>query len=147
MRKETCLLILLSCFIIIGCRSALLDTMRENEAAEKRLVEKDVELRTLEDQNKYLLQEKEKLASDLDHQTMTLEELNARLNELKLENSRIKAATDAEKKKKTKAARSLERYSKEVKTLSGDNDLSISEKEQKIKKLKQQIKENLEQEF
>ena len=145
MRKETCVLILLSCFTMIGCRSALLDTMRENEEREKRLVVKDEQLRTLEYQNQYLLQEKEKLASDLGQQTMTLNELDARLNELIVENSKIKAATDAEKKKKEKAARSLKQYSKDVQTLSGNNDLSIAEKEKRIKKLKQQIKENLQQ--
>jgi hypothetical protein len=131
--------------MMIGCRSALLDTMRENEEREKRLVVKDEQLRTLEYQNQYLLQEKEKLASDLGQQTMTLNELDARLNELIVENSKIKAATDAEKKKKEKAARSLQQYSKDVQTLSGDNDLSIAEKEKRIKKLKQQIKDNLQQ--
>ncbi len=144
MRKEICVLILLSCFMMIGCRSALLDTMRENEEREQRLVVKDEQLRTLEDQNQYLLQEKEKLALDLEQQTMTLDELNARLTELKVENSRIKAATDTEKKKKAKLARSLDQSSKEVKTLSGDKDLSI-QKEEKIKKLKQQIIEILQQ--
>jgi uncharacterized protein YoxC len=145
MRKETCVLILLSSFIMIGCRSALLDTMRENEEREQRLVVKDEQLRALEDQNQYLLQEKEKLASDLNQKTMTLDELNSRLNELIVENSRIKAATVAEKKNKAMAVRNLERYSKEVKSLSGDKDLSISEKEKRIKQLKQQIIENLQQ--
>ena len=145
MRKEICLLILLSCFMMIGCRSALLDTMRQNDAAEKNLFVKAEQLRTIEDQNQHLLQEKEKLASDLAQQTRTLDNLNARVNELNAENSRMKAATDAEKKKKAKAARSLERYSKEVKTLSGNNDLTISEKEERIKKLEKQINEILQQ--
>ncbi|MDD5320738.1 MAG: hypothetical protein PHD43_09045 [Methylococcales bacterium] len=122
-----------------------MDTMRENEEREQRLVVKDEQLRALEDQNQYLLQEKEKLASDLNQKTMTLDELNSRLNELIVENSRIKAATVAEKKNKAMAVRNLERYSKEVKSLSGDKDLSISEKEKRIKQLKQQIIENLQQ--
>ena len=147
MKKKVKLLILLFILFGSGCNSALLQTISENEETQQRLKSKSNELDSLNEQTRQLLLEKDKLVSDLSQKSMTLEELNARLEKLKLENSRIQATTDAEQQKKAALTERLTQYLEEINTLNGDPHLSIEAKEKRIKELKQQIREQLNQEF
>lgn len=143
MRIRLRLLPLMLVLVVSGCNSALLQTRRENQETEQRLVDKNMELRTLDEQNQYLLAEKNRLSADLNQQSMTLDELNARLTELQRENSRIKTTTRAEQAKKAKMQQSLDTYSRKVAALSNDDQLTVEEKKKKIDALKQQIRKYL----
>lgn len=140
MQKKMKILLILSYLAMSGCKSALLELKKDNQITKERIDRKETELIKLKDQNQHLLYEKDKLLSELDQKNITLDELNARLAKLKAANSQIKATTDAERKKQAKLSRSLDYYSRKIKTLNNDNRLGIEEKKKRGEELKQQIK-------
>src|SRR5262245_40447775 len=101
MNKAVCVFIFGTVFSFAGCgQSALLQMRRENTEAETRIATKEQELKTEDDQQVVLLREQKNLLAELDSKQMTLNELNAKLDNLRKNNARIKADTEAQQKQK-----------------------------------------------
>jgi len=134
----------------VGCQSALLTTMNENKAAEERISRKENELNALDtqqaallNQQKILLANMDNLTADLDAKQMSLKELDARLDNLRKENARIKTETAAQQKKKESLDLEIKKSQAEIVALDKDNRLSDAEKRKKIEDLKKQISAHL----
>jgi chromosome segregation ATPase len=140
MLKKLRVLLILSFLTLLGCKSALLELQKDNEIRADRITIKEVELGKLGDQNQQLLNEKNKLLSELDQKNITLNELNARLAKLKAANSQIRAVTDAERKKQAALSRKLDEYTGQINTLNKDKHMGLEEKKKEIEELKQNIK-------
>src|SRR5262249_36836100 len=133
-----------SLILFAGCgQSALMQMRSDNEAAEARIATKQGELRAQEDQQAALLKEQKSLLSELDNKQLTLDELNAKLNALRTENTRIKADTAAQQKQKESLDLQIKKYQADVAALQKDNRLPDDEKRRRIDDLKKQISAQL----
>ena len=144
MTKAVDVLTFASLILFAGCgESALMQMRRDNAAAETRIATKEGELRAQEDQRTALLKEQKSLLSELDNKQMTLDELNAKLNALRTENTRIKADTAAQQKQKESLDLQIKKYQADVAALQKDNRLPDDEKRRRIDDLKKQISAQL----
>ena len=116
---------------------------RDNAATETRIATKEGELKAQEDQRAALLREQKNLLSELDNKQMTLNELSAKLDNLRRENARIKADTEAQQKQKESLESQIKKYQGEVVALQKDNRLPDDEKRRRIDDLKKQISAHL----
>jgi chromosome segregation ATPase len=140
MQKKLRTLLILSFLALFGCKSALLELQKDNEIRADRIKTKEVVRDNLEDQNQQLLNEKNKLLSELDQKNITLNELNARLAKLKAANLQIRAVTDEERKRQAALSGKLDNYTREINTLKKDKHMGLEEKKKEIEELKQNIK-------
>jgi len=144
MNKAAGVFIFASGLLFAACaQSALMQVRSDNEAAEARIATKEQELKATEDQRTALLQEQKKLMSELETKPMTLDELNAKLEDLRKENARIKTDTAAQQKKKEDLELQIRKYKADIAALQKNNRLSDDEKIRRIEDLKKQISEHL----
>ncbi len=144
MYKRMKIFLIVFCFTMSGCKSALLEMKNDNQIKEERIAWMESELKRLEDQKQQFLDETNKLQAVLNKKNITKDELIAQIDKVKVANSKIKAATDIEENKKVALSRSLDDYLEKIQTLNSDDRLSIEEKEKRNEELKQQIKEIME---
>jgi chromosome segregation ATPase len=138
--------------LFTGCeQSALLQIRRDNAATETRIATKEDQLKAQEDQRAALLREQKDLLSELDTNQITLKELDAKLDNLRKENARIKADSEAQQKQKeslesqiTKMKGISEKYQTEINALQKNDRLSADEKRKRIDELRKQIKAHFE---
>jgi chromosome segregation ATPase len=138
--------------LFTGCgQSALLQMRRDNAATETRIATKEDQLKAQEDQRAALLREQKDLLSELDTNQITLKELDAKLDNLRKENARIKADSEAQQKQKeslesqiTKMKGISEKYQTEINALQKNDRLSADEKRKRIDELRKQIKAHFE---
>jgi len=144
MNKAAGVFIFASGLLFAACaQSALMQVRSDNEAAEARIATKEQELKATEGQRTALLQEQKKLMSELETKPMTLDELNAKLEDLRKENARIKTDTAAQQKKKEDLELQIRKYKADIAALQKNNRLSDDEKIRRIEDLKKQISEHL----
>ncbi len=124
--------------------SALMELRRENVATEERVDKKVQELEYLQNQQKLLLEKQKNLLSDLKTRQITLNELEAELENLREANARIKVESEGQRKKKEDLELQLRRYQEEIDALRSDDRLSDEEKRKRIKDLEEQIRTDLE---
>jgi len=124
----------------IGCQSALLSTVRENERSEQRINEKEQDLQYLENQNTKLTEEKQRLLSELDNKELTLNGLYSRLDDLEKENALIEADTSSQKKQRQNFKKQIKTYKYQINAVKNNNQLSVQEKQKKIEALKKEVK-------
>jgi len=84
------------------------------------------------------------LLSDLKTRQITLNELEAELENLREANARIKVESEGQRKKKEDLELQLRRYQEEIDALRSDDRLSDEEKRKRIKDLEEQIRTDLE---
>jgi chromosome segregation ATPase len=138
--------------LFTGCgQSALLQMRRDNAATETRIATKEDQLKAQEDQRAALSREQKNLLSELDTNQITLKELDAKLDNLRRENARIKADSEAQQKQKeslesqiTKMKGISEKYQTEINALQKNDRLSADEKRKRIDELRKQIKAHFE---
>lgn len=144
MNKTAGVFIFAAGFLFAACaQSALMQIRSDNEAAEARIATKEQELKATEDQRAALLNEQKKLMSELETKPMTLDELNAKLENLRKQNARIKTDTAAQQKKKESLELQIGKYKADIAALQKDNRLSDDEKKRRIEDLKKQISAHL----
>jgi len=121
-----------------------MELRRENVATEERVDKKVQELEYLQNQQKLLLEKQKNLLSDLKTRQITLNELEAELENLREANARIKVESEGQRKKKEDLELQLRRYQEEIDALRSDDRLSDEEKRKRIKDLEEQIRTDLE---
>ena len=84
------------------------------------------------------------MLSDLKTRQITLNELEAELENLREANARIKVESEGQRKKKEDLELQLRRYQEEIDALRSDDRLSDEEKRKRIKDLEEQIRTDLE---
>jgi hypothetical protein len=124
-----------------GC--TLMELDRQNKEAEQRINGKVQELRDLQNQQKVLLGEQKRLLQEKNSQQMTLDELDAKLDEARRENTRIAKTTTEQQKQKENIELQLQRYQKEIADLRKDDLSSDKAKKEKIEDLRKKIDEYL----
>ena len=145
MRRLFSLLVPSVFFFLTACgSSALMELRRENVVTEERIGKKVQELEYLQNQQKLLLEKQKNLLSDLKTQQITLNELEAELENLREANARIKGESEGQRKKKEDLELQLRRYQEEIDALRGNDRLSDEEKRKRIKDLEGQIRADLE---
>lgn len=145
MRRLFSLLVPSVFFFLTACgSSALMELRHENVATEERIGKKVQELEYLQNQQKLLLEKQKNLLSDLKTQQITLNELEAELENLREANARIKVESGGQRKKKEDLELQLRRYQEEIDALRSNDRLSDEEKRKRIKDLEEQIRTDLE---
>lgn len=128
-----------------GCeQSALMQLSRETNEAEQRVVVKQQHLSGLEEQNRALVDEKNRLLRELETQQVSLSDLDSRLAALRKENARMAAHTERDRQDRAHAEAALQKYQNQVSTLSTDGQLSAEVRRKRIDALKKEIKTYLE---
>lgn len=141
MRRTFILFTVCFAWMLSGCeQSALMSMRRQNLQAEQRIATKQAELEQLQYQQRVLQEDKERLLSELDSQQMTLDQLSTRLDQLQRQNARIKADTAQQVKTQQKLNARIQQYQQEIDALQRNDQISLQEKQQRIKELKQKIK-------
>jgi chromosome segregation ATPase len=126
---------------LIGC--ALRELQRDIQEKEQRIPIKEEELKNLEKQQSILEEEKKSLLSDLDNKQMTLNNLYARLKNLRRENAHLKTYTAQQRKKQMNFEVQTQQYMNEIDTIKNNDQISNEEKNKRIQELKNQIRDNL----
>lgn len=128
-----------------GCaQSALMQLSRETNDAEQRVLVKQQHLSGLEERNRALMEEKNRLLRELETQQVSLSDLDSRLAALQKENARMTAHTERERQDRSHADAALRKYQHQVSTLTTDNQLSTDAKRKRIDALKKEIRTYLE---
>jgi len=128
-----------------GCEhSALMRMSRENEAAERRIYQKEYYVGDLQNQNRRLAEEKTQLIAELNTKKLTLSEMSARLEVLRHQNASVAATNEAKRREKGKVEARLRQYQREISSLNSDTSLSDSAKRERIEKLRSEIRVYLE---
>lgn len=128
-----------------GCeQSALMQLSRETNEAEQRVLVKQQHLSGLEEQNRALIEEKNRLLRELETEQVSFSDLDSRLAALRKENARMTARTERERQDRAHADAALRKYQHQVSTLTTDNQLSPDAKRKRIDALKKEIKTYLE---
>lgn len=128
-----------------GCEhSALMQISRENEAAEKRIYQKQHSVGDLQDQNRQLAEEKNRLIAELNTKKLTLSEMSSRLGVLRHQNANVAATNEAKRREKERVEARLRQYQGEISSLKSDTSLSDSAKRDRIEKLRSEIRTYLE---
>lgn len=144
MRTIIWLLIFFLVSALSACeQSALLTMRRQNEEAQRRIIEKEQELVYLDAQNRALLENRDRLVDELDNRQMTLNDLNERLGDLRRENARLKAGTDSQRRQQQEIEFQIQRYQDEIASLENNPHLSVAEKTKRKEELEQQIRDYL----
>jgi chromosome segregation ATPase len=143
MNKPLCALSFCA-FLIAACeQSALLQMRRENVEREGRIASKERELTTHEDQRTALVREQKNLLAELETKQMTVNELNAKLDQLRKENARTQAETEAQQKKKETLELQLKKYQADIAGVQKNERLPAEDKRKRIEELKKQISAHL----
>ncbi len=128
-----------------GCeQSALVQLSRETEEAEQRVLVKQQHLSGLEEQNRALVEEKNRLLRELETQQVSLRDLGSRLAALRKENAGMAAHTERERQNRAHTDAALRKYQQQVSTLTTHDQLSPDAKRKSIDALKNEIKTYLE---
>lgn len=124
-----------------GCEhSALMRISRENEAAERRIYQKEHYVANLQDQNRRLAEEKNRLIAELNTKKLTLSEMSSRLEVLRNQNASVAATNEAKRREKQQVEARLRQYQGEISSLDSDTSLSDSAKRDRIEKLRSEIR-------
>jgi len=144
MRSSLYYLAVLGFLLLEGCQSALLTIKDEGDARAERIEEKQRELEDLEAHNEALKVEKERLLTELDKRELSLSDLSLSLVRLRQENEKIVADSVRLQKQKKEVDEKIMQYENEIQHLTSDGELSVEEKERRIKYLKEEIRAYLE---
>jgi septal ring factor EnvC (AmiA/AmiB activator) len=132
-----------------GC--TLMQISRENEAAERRIYQKQYYVGDLQNQNRRLAEENRQLAeektrviAELNAKKLTLSEMSSRLELLRRQNASIAATNEAKRREKEQVEARLRQYQGEISSLNSDTSLSDSAKRDRIEKLRSEIRMYLE---
>lgn len=128
-----------------GCEhSALMRMSRGNEAAERRIYQKEYYVGDLQNQNRQLAEEKNRLVAELNTKKLTLSEMSSRLEVLRHQNASVAATNEAKRREKEQVEARLRQYQREISSLNSDTGLSESAKRDRIDKLRSEIRMYLE---
>jgi septal ring factor EnvC (AmiA/AmiB activator) len=128
------------CLPLALAACALAQMQREIPEKEHSIYVKESELRDLEDQQKKLVEEKQRLRSEIDSKRMTADDLYVKLDNLRRENARIKASTDQQRDQKKNFEMRVRQYMDQTNALKNNAQLPEEEKKRRIQELKDQIK-------
>ncbi len=138
-----CVLIPLS-----GC--TVMEMRKDVQQREVRIESKAAQLKEADQQHDALKQRQVALVSDLNSRQMTLEDLQARLDQLQAQNRRVAASSDEQKARQRDIDRQIalqkqevERQKLDIARLEKTNAISDEKKRERIQALKNEIRKQL----
>ena len=137
---HTLLFLVAICSYAVICGCTLAKLQQESSAMETRIDQKEQDLKQLENRQTVLMAERQKLLSELDDKQVTLNELYAGLDRLRIENARLKVDNERQQREKQRAEAEIQKFQAEISRLNSDNRLPDKVKRERIESLKKQIK-------
>lgn len=133
----------LSLSLLSGC--TIIEMQNQNEAAVQRIGEKGHQAEQIEQENRMLHAEGQRLAAELKDKQLSLTDLTNRLTALRQQNEKLQAGTLEERNKKAAVDAKIQSYQREIATLGNgrSSEISPAQKAQRVEELKSRIRDYL----
>jgi chromosome segregation ATPase len=133
--------VLILAAFLSGCTIA--ELQRQERAGTERVRLKEVNLHAEQERTDALSSQKEQLTAELSHRQVSLDELNARVDQLQAANARDYAANDAARLERQRLIGKIRELNVQLVALQQSTDTATEQKQQRIEYLKQQVSAQL----
>jgi chromosome segregation ATPase len=128
--------------VVWGCTA--IELKKEADEQQRRVDQKEQELRSAQSEQARLESEKQKLLKDLDDKRMTTDELQSKLARLRKENANAVAATEEQRRKKKALHERIQQYEAQLESVKRNKTMAADERTKYVEHLKKEIKKQLE---